>query len=365
MNIRFRFATLGCGLLSAAAVLLSPANLSAEEVRFKSPDPSKQQVRQVQRDSGARTRYLSKPIRQIAYEEPFAVAQAPSAFSEHPTAPNVVPPNVLPSTVSPPQPTPMAEQDLRFPEKRPVVQQPAPPAFTVPSTSSVFDQLQTPLSSGSGEVVPPTSVPGMESAPMPSSVQSPADSPRVSTEPGLTTAPAKPAPATQLPDIYLPPKSDPSGRNASPAVIVCPDNAGIRSIKDINCDIRPKTGELPKECPLVDQTYEPRHFALTCYRWKAAALCTKGAYFQDVQAERYGHSLCPTLQPVISAGRFLGDIAVLPYKMGLETPNECVYTLGYHRVGNCAPYMLDPVPLSLRGAVFETGAILGAVYLIP
>jgi hypothetical protein len=149
-------------------------------------------------------------------------------------------------------------------------------------------------------------------------------------------------------------------------IIKCPADIGIRSIRDVNYDIRTKEGELlPQECPLAPHVYQPRQFSLTCYRWKAAALCTKGAYFEDVQRERYGHTICPALQPICSGVRFLADVVLLPYKMGLETPNECVYTLGHYRVGNCAPHTLDPLPLSLRGALFEAGAVVGAAYLIP
>ena len=56
-------------------------------------------------------------------------------------------------------------------------------------------------------------------------------------------------------------------------------------------------------------------------------------------------------------------MALLPYQIGLNPPNECIYTLGYYRPGDCAPYLIDPVPLSLRGALFEAGALTGGVFL--
>jgi hypothetical protein len=43
--------------------------------------------------------------------------------------------------------------------------------------------------------------------------------------------------------------------------------------------------------------------------------------------------------------------------MGLRPPNECVYTLGYYRPGNCAPYMFEPFPLSVRAAAAEAAGI--------
>jgi len=100
--------------------------------------------------------------------------------------------------------------------------------------------------------------------------------------------------------------------------------------------------------------------------WKASALSTRAAYFEDVQLERYGHTIvCPALQPVVSGAKFFATIPFLPYKMGVTPPNECVYTLGHHRPGNCAPYMVQPCPVSLRGALFQAGAVTGAVFAIP
>jgi hypothetical protein len=39
--------------------------------------------------------------------------------------------------------------------------------------------------------------------------------------------------------------------------------------------------------------------------------------------------------------------------------------LGYYRPGSCAPWLLDPIPLSVRGAVYEAGAVTGACALFP
>jgi hypothetical protein len=51
--------------------------------------------------------------------------------------------------------------------------------------------------------------------------------------------------------------------------------------------------------------------------------------------------------------------------MGIELPNECMYTLGHYRPGSCAPYYLDPIPLSARAALFEGAVIAGGVAIIP
>ena len=46
-------------------------------------------------------------------------------------------------------------------------------------------------------------------------------------------------------------------------------------------------------------------------------------------------------------------------------PNECQYTLGYYRPGNCAPWIVPPVPISARGALTQGAVMTGAFWLIP
>ena len=150
-------------------------------------------------------------------------------------------------------------------------------------------------------------------------------------------------------------------------VVPCDDLIALRSIREISHDIRPTQADiLPKECEIVSEPYYGRHFAQSCYMWKASALSTKAAYFEDTQLERHGHTLvCPALQPVVSGVKFFATVPLLPYKMGVTPPNECVYTLGHYRSGSCAPYMVEPFPISARGALFEAGAVAGAIVAIP
>ncbi|MBW8885032.1 MAG: hypothetical protein JF612_09720, partial [Planctomycetia bacterium] len=59
------------------------------------------------------------------------------------------------------------------------------------------------------------------------------------------------------------------------------------------------------------------------------------------------------------------NLVTLPYHMGINPPTECQYPLGYYRPGNCAPWMIPPIPLSLEGAKWEIAVALGMIYLIP
>ena len=145
----------------------------------------------------------------------------------------------------------------------------------------------------------------------------------------------------------------------------CPSVKDLKHIADLTTNITPSEGDLPHDCPLGGAAFQPRAFAPITYAWTASGLCHKPLYFEDVQLERYGHMLGPWSQPIASAANFFVSIPALPYKMGLEPPTECIYTLGYYRPGDCAPYMIDPLPLSVRGALFEAGAWVGGVAIFP
>jgi len=122
---------------------------------------------------------------------------------------------------------------------------------------------------------------------------------------------------------------------------------------------------IPVTCPLGDQDFAPRLFVDSTLTWKASGACNKPLYFEDVSLERYGHEWGPVVQPVVSTVRFFGDLAVLPYKMGIHPPNECQHPLGYYRPGSCAPWAIKPVPLSLRGAVTQAAFVTGTVFTLP
>ncbi len=145
----------------------------------------------------------------------------------------------------------------------------------------------------------------------------------------------------------------------------CPSPKDMKSISELNTNIEPSKGELPQDCPLCNDAFQARSFAPMTFTWTASALCHKPLYFEDVQLERYGHMAGPWLQPFASGVNFFLTFPILPYKMGLETPNECMYTLGYYRPGSCAPYLFDPLPLSVRAALFEAGGWVAACAILP
>lgn len=139
---------------------------------------------------------------------------------------------------------------------------------------------------------------------------------------------------------------------------------GIETIAlDIRVGGRPGS-DYPCECRLEGETFQPRRFATTMMTWKAAGNCHKPLYFEDWNLERYGHSHGP-LDPVFSAAHFFVTLPVLPYKMGVELPWECIYPLGYYRPGSCAPWTVPAVPISCRGFAAEAATVTGLVFLLP
>ena len=151
----------------------------------------------------------------------------------------------------------------------------------------------------------------------------------------------------------------------APYVDECPDPNDMPSILDVPYKVVPKPGLFPERCPLPEDDYVRKAPTPIEFTWKASSLCYKPLYFEDPQLERHGHYCHPLLVPFTARARFLLTIPVLPYLMGVYPPNECIYDLGHYRPGDCAPNILNPVPISLRGGLMQAGAVVGAAAIIP
>jgi hypothetical protein len=164
-----------------------------------------------------------------------------------------------------------------------------------------------------------------------------------------------------------------AGRNAD----ACTDDAtecrdALRRLRadalsgiDLDIRVSGRAGnDYPCECRLEGETFRQRAFATTTFTWKAAGYCHKPLYFEDWQLERYGHSR-GVFDPIVSAAHFFVSLPVLPYKMGVELPWECVYPLGHYRPGSCAPWTIPAVPISGRGMAAQAATVTGLVFLFP
>ncbi|MHB0955981.1 MAG: hypothetical protein ACYC0X_06320 [Pirellulaceae bacterium] len=122
---------------------------------------------------------------------------------------------------------------------------------------------------------------------------------------------------------------------------------------------------VPTECTFGEETYEGRSWQASTLTWKASGVCHKPLYFEEPQLERYGHTTGHIKQPLLSGAHFFLNLVALPYNAGINPPWECQYPLGYYRPGSCAPWLVPPVPLSVRGALWQAGAVVGGIALIP
>jgi len=122
---------------------------------------------------------------------------------------------------------------------------------------------------------------------------------------------------------------------------------------------------IPSECSLGNEPLVERNWVASTMTFKASSLCHKPLYFEDVNLERYGHTAGPLVQPVLSGAHFFVNVAALPYKMGINPPTECRYPLGYYRPGDCAPWLVRPVPLSIRGGLTAAATYVGGTFVIP
>jgi len=101
------------------------------------------------------------------------------------------------------------------------------------------------------------------------------------------------------------------------------------------------------------------------HTWEAANIWHQPLYFDDQLLERYGETPFPAIQPVMSAAHFFGTIPMMPYKMAIDRPFDCVSTLGYYRPGSPTPCIGRRIPRDWRGLTWESGAWLGLVFLVP
>ena len=109
---------------------------------------------------------------------------------------------------------------------------------------------------------------------------------------------------------------------------------------------------IPVDCSVGGSRPSARQWQPQSFTWTASSLCHKPLYFENVQLERYGHSAGPVLQPLQSTVHFFRSYVTLPFRMALNPPQECQYALGYYRPGNCAPWLVQPIPFNVFDKCF-------------
>ena len=143
-------------------------------------------------------------------------------------------------------------------------------------------------------------------------------------------------------------------------------------ILDVGSDATADEDEdgLPPDCSTNLFDEEPPAGTLFASRstlhWRPTNFFHQPLYFDDQPLERYGQSVCPHLQPAISATRFFLTLPAVPYKIGVDHPYDCVTTLGKYRPGGCAPCVKEVLPRhDLDGALLTTATAMVMVFCLP
>ena len=176
------------------------------------------------------------------------------------------------------------------------------------------------------------------------------------------------APAPQPKSLSPPPKSlSPPPKASSP-------RGWRKSLDQIPLDVRPSQGRLPTDQsgnlmspadPATASRPGTRDESDLMFYWVASEAAHQPLYFDDQPLERYGQTVSRIAQPVLSGVRFFGTLPIIPYKIGHERTHDCVSTLGYHRVGTCAPPTRERLPVRLDASLFEAGTWVGFIFLLP
>ncbi|MBB73250.1 MAG: hypothetical protein CMJ75_01920 [Planctomycetaceae bacterium] len=144
-----------------------------------------------------------------------------------------------------------------------------------------------------------------------------------------------------------------------------------KPLVDISLDIRLKSEARPADCsqdlfvtdaPAGSQVMDRGDLV---FYWAANELSYRPLYFEDPLLERYGQVDLGKLQPAVSGVRFLGSIAMLPYKMTLDPPFSRVYPLGHYRPGSAVPELRYRLPWEWDAALVEVGTWAGLMLLLP
>jgi hypothetical protein len=145
----------------------------------------------------------------------------------------------------------------------------------------------------------------------------------------------------------------------------------IRPITELSVSIAPEPGQMPADYAAqalgTQSLPAPEQFSdgpWTGYHWVAPSVCHRPLYFENASLERHGYSF-GIAQPFASASHFVGNAAILPYRLVAEPPQECIYTLGHARPGSPTPPRYYRPPLSAKAGVAQAGAVTGLIFLIP
>jgi hypothetical protein len=120
----------------------------------------------------------------------------------------------------------------------------------------------------------------------------------------------------------------------------------------------------PTEVVLTKETEPVRHWHPRAEFAEPNYVCYQRTYFDQINFERYGWDLGP-VTPVVSAGKFFLDVALLPYHMGTDPCRHCECNTGWCLPGDPVPLRCYPPHFSITGLAAEASVIAGGFFVFP
>ena len=271
-----------------------------------------------------------------------------------------------PVVAEPPAP---AEPPALMPAPEPaVVDAPVAPAMATvearPSPSLVADEPQSPPTSAPAP--PDDALPPIEDVAPPPALSIPAMGRRAApaSASSLTDRPSSLPPHLQREVERVAERQDLDARRDRRAAQTPVDPIQVNSSRlELPRAPSPTEARPLRAIPVPEEfvPLAPRQWEANRKMWAAAATCHGPLYFQDAVLERYGQGIeqaagpigrylsypldDPTqsnarnqiFQPFYGMGKFVFQIAALPYHLIVDPPNEPEYDLGYYRPGDRIP----------------------------
>jgi hypothetical protein len=126
----------------------------------------------------------------------------------------------------------------------------------------------------------------------------------------------------------------------------------------------PERITFPEEPIISKLPYTGRSFPQIALETEPSYVLHRKLFFEERNSERYGWDL-GIMQPVVSAGAFYWDLALVPYQFASLPFRRFESNAGQCLPGDPVPYRLYPPNVSVTGTVVEAGVIVALFAIFP
>lgn len=125
-----------------------------------------------------------------------------------------------------------------------------------------------------------------------------------------------------------------------------------------------QTAEFPPQTVLSEVAFQGRAFPPSQALREPNYVAYGRLHFQDLNHERYGWDY-GWFQPLISAGRFVKDCAILPHSVMSRPRWRFESSAGYCYPGDPVPYLIYPPEITATGLMGQAGVIIAGYAILP